>query len=55
MIVARLKTFLMVSSPSMLMLGMRHALDVDHITAIENLVRLHNSNTRSRWVGAGSV
>jgi len=37
----------------MLMLGMRHALDVDHITAIDNLVRLHNAKKRSRWVGTG--
>lgn len=37
----------------MLLLGLRHALDVDHITAIDNLVRLHNAATKSRWVGAG--
>ena len=36
------KSFLVVSIPSMLMFGMRHAFDVDHITAIDNLVRLHN-------------
>ena len=48
-----LNTFLAVSSPSMLMLGMRHAVDVDHITAIDNLVRLHNANKRARWVGTG--
>jgi high-affinity nickel-transport protein len=53
MVAADVKTFLIVSIPSMLMLGMRHALDVDHITAIDNLVRLHNANRRSRWVGAG--
>lgn len=35
------------------MLGMRHALDVDHITAIDNLVRLHNAKKGSRWVGTG--
>ena len=35
------------------MLGMRHALDVDHITAIDNLVRLHNAKKRARWVGTG--
>jgi nickel/cobalt transporter (NiCoT) family protein len=33
----------MVSIPSMLLFGMRHALDVDHITAIDNLVSLHNA------------
>lgn len=37
------KSFLVVSIPSMLMFGMHHALDVDHITAIDNLVRLHNT------------
>jgi nickel/cobalt transporter (NiCoT) family protein len=45
--------FLVVSLPTMILLGMRHALDVDHITAIDNLVRLHNAIKRSRWVGAG--
>ncbi len=35
------------------MFGMRHALDVDHITAIDNLVRMHNARKRSRWVGTG--
>jgi nickel/cobalt transporter (NiCoT) family protein len=35
------------------MFGMRHALDVDHITAIDNLVRLHNAKAKSRWVGTG--
>ena len=48
-----LNAFLAISSPSMLMLGMRHAVDVDHITAIDNLVRLHNANKRARWVGTG--
>ena len=51
--VADIKTFLAVSIPSMLMFGMRHALDVDHITAIDNLVRLHNAKKRARWVGTG--
>ena len=44
--VADIKTFLAISIPSMLMFGMRHALDVDHITAIDNLVRLHNAKKR---------
>jgi nickel/cobalt transporter (NiCoT) family protein len=48
-----LNAFLAISSPSMLMLGMRHAVDVDHITAIDNLVRLHNASKRARWVGTG--
>jgi nickel/cobalt transporter (NiCoT) family protein len=43
----------MVSIPSMLLFGMRHALDVDHITAIDNLVSLHNAKKRARWVGTG--
>jgi high-affinity nickel-transport protein len=33
------------------MIGVRHALEVDHITAIDNLVRLHNANMNARWVG----
>jgi high-affinity nickel-transport protein len=37
----------------MILLGLRHALDADHITAIDNLVRLHNASRNSKWVGAG--
>jgi high-affinity nickel-transport protein len=37
----------------MVVLGMRHALEVDHITAIDNLVRLHNASKRARLVGTG--
>jgi len=48
-----IKSFLAISVPSMMMFGIRHALDVDHITAIDNLVRLHNAKKRSRWVGTG--
>lgn len=51
--VGDIKTFLAISIPSMLMFGMRHALDVDHITAIDNLVRLHNAKKNARWVGTG--
>lgn len=51
--VTDIKAFLAVSIPSMLMFGMRHALDVDHITAIDNLVRMHNAKKRARWVGTG--
>ncbi len=47
------KSFLILSVPSMIMFGMRHALDVDHITAIDNLVRFHNSKRRARWIGTG--
>jgi high-affinity nickel-transport protein len=35
------------------MFGMRHAVDVDHITAIDNLVRMHNAKKQARWVGTG--
>jgi len=45
--------FIVISIPTMIFLGMRHALDVDHITAIDNLVRLHNAVKKSRWVGTG--
>ncbi len=46
-------SFILVSIPVMLVFGMRHALDVDHITVIDNLVRLHNAAKKSRLVGAG--
>ncbi len=45
--------FIAISVPAMIFLGIRHALDVDHITAIDNLVRLHNVVKKSRWVGTG--
>lgn len=46
-------SFVAVSIPTMILLGLRHALDVDHITAIDNMVRLHNASKRSRLVGTG--
>lgn len=46
-------SFILISIFPMFLLGLRHALDVDHITAIDNLVRLHNATRKSRWVGAG--
>ncbi len=46
-------SFVLLSIPAMIVLGMRHGLDVDHITAIDNLVRLHNITRRSRLVGVG--
>ncbi len=46
-------SFVVVSFPAMITLGLRHALDVDHITAIDNLVRLHNAAKSAKWVGAG--
>jgi len=45
--------FVLSSIPAMIILGMRHALEIDHITAIDNLVRLHNASKRARWVGTG--
>ncbi len=39
------------SIPVMLFLGFRHALDLDHITAIDNIVRLYSSNNKARLVG----
>ena len=51
--VGDLKAFIAVSIPAMFFFGMRHALDVDHITAIDSLVRMHNAGKRARWVGTG--
>jgi high-affinity nickel-transport protein len=51
--VADLRAFLAVTIPAMFLIGMRHALEVDHITAIDNLVRLHNASKKARWVGTG--
>jgi high-affinity nickel-transport protein len=44
--------FIALTIPVMVLLGVRHGLDVDHITAIDNLVRLHNAVKRARWVGS---
>jgi len=52
-LVEDLKAFIAVSIPAMFFFGMRHALDVDHITAIDSLVRMHNAGKRARWVGTG--
>lgn len=46
-------SFILMSIPVMVVFGMRHGLDVDHITAIDNLVRLHNATKKSRLVGTG--
>ena len=53
MVTIDLFAFISVSIPVMMVLGFRHALDVDHITAIDNLLRLHNAKRNSRWVGSG--
>jgi high-affinity nickel-transport protein len=45
--------FIASMTPLMIFFGMRHALDVDHITVIDNLVRMHNVRKRSKWVGTG--
>lgn len=50
---ADLWTFVILSIPTMVFLGFRHALDVDHIVAIDNLVRLHNTTKNARWIGIG--
>lgn len=44
---------LAISIPTMIVLGLRHGLDVDHISAIDSLVRLHQRAKHSRWVGTG--
>lgn len=46
-------TFVAISIPTMILLGIRHALDADHVTAIDSLVRIHNASKKSRWVGTG--
>jgi high-affinity nickel-transport protein len=51
--VADLRALLAVTIPTIFLIGMRHALEVDHITAIDNLVRLHNASSKTRWVGTG--
>ena len=42
---------LIVLAIPMLLLGFRHALDLDHITAIDNLVRLYDKQANSRFIG----
>jgi nickel/cobalt transporter (NiCoT) family protein len=46
-------TFVLISIPTMILLGLRHALDADHIIAIDNLARLHSTVRNSQWIGAG--
>jgi len=38
---------------TLIAMGLRHALDVDHITTIDNLIRFNNASKRAKWVGAG--
>lgn len=53
MVAHDLELFVLSTIPIMIFFGMRHALDVDHITAIDNLVRMHNVSKRAKWVGKG--
>lgn len=46
--VTDLRAFVAISIPSMFLFGMRHALDVDHITARDNLVRTHDARKSAR-------
>ncbi|MFY9797765.1 MAG: hypothetical protein WCC17_01110 [Candidatus Nitrosopolaris sp.] len=46
-VVTDLKAFVAASVPTTLMFGMRHALDIDHISAIDNLVRMYNAKKGS--------
>src|SRR5215469_2997502 len=43
----------LVTGLTLIGMGLRHALDVDHITAIDNLIRFNNASKRAGWVGAG--
>ena len=44
--------FVAATVPVMILLGARHALDIDHIAAIDNLVRMRSVERRSRWIGS---
>lgn len=44
--------FVVATMPVMVLLGIRHALDVDHIAAIDNLVRMRNAVKSARWIGS---
>jgi nickel/cobalt transporter (NiCoT) family protein len=50
--VSDVSLFVAATIPVMILLGVRHALDVDHIAAIDNLVRMHNADRPSRWIGS---
>jgi high-affinity nickel-transport protein len=49
---ADIPLFLAATIPVMALLGVRHALDVDHIAAIDNLVRMRRASESSRWIGS---
>jgi nickel/cobalt transporter (NiCoT) family protein len=47
--------FVLSMVPLMIFFEMHHVLHVDHITATDNLVRMHNVRKRSRWVDIGFI
>jgi nickel/cobalt transporter (NiCoT) family protein len=49
---ADISLFVAATIPVMILLGIRHALDVDHIAAIDNLVRMRNAIKSARWIGS---
>jgi len=49
---ADISIFVASTIPVMVLLGVRHALDVDHIAAIDNLVRMRNAAKSARWIGS---
>jgi len=49
---ADLSLFVVATIPIMILLGARHALDVDHIAAIDNLVRMRGAARSARWIGS---
>lgn len=50
--VADIQLFVAATVPVMVLLGVRHALDIDHIVVIDNLVRARNAARSSRWIGS---
>jgi len=49
---ADVSLFILATIPVMALLGMRHALDVDHVAAIDNLVRLRSTVRSAKWIGS---
>ena len=47
-----ISAFVLATVPVMVILGVRHALDADHIAAIDNLVRMRSAAKSARWVGS---
>ena len=44
--------FVLATMPVMVLLGVRHGLDVAHIAAIDNLVRMRHAVKSARWIGS---